>query len=39
VVVGYVENQWYLIPAVFGALIGTYSAVKYDKRFNKKKEI
>lgn len=38
VVVGYVENQWYLIPAVLGALIGTYAAVKFDKKKNRGKK-
>ena len=32
VVITYVEDKWYLIPAALGALVGTYFAVKRDSR-------
>ena len=36
VVISYVENKWYLIPAAIGALVGTYITVKWDsKHLNK----
>lgn len=31
-VAGYVENSWYLFPAVLGAFIGTLFTVTFDKK-------
>jgi len=30
VIITYVENKWYLVPAALGALAGTYFTVKRD---------
>ena len=30
VIITYVEDKWYLVPAVLGALVGTYFTVKSD---------
>ena len=30
VIITYVENKWYLIPATLGAFVGTYFTVKKD---------
>jgi len=30
VIITYVENKWYLVPAALGALAGTYFTVKTD---------
>ena len=30
VIITYVEDKWYLIPAALGALVGTYFTVKSD---------
>ena len=35
VIINYVENEWYLLPAVLGALIGTFLATKLDSRKKK----
>lgn len=35
VVLAYVDNKWYLIPAAFGAFVGTVITIKFDLR-NKK---
>ncbi|MBI5072169.1 hypothetical protein HZB93_04805 [Candidatus Falkowbacteria bacterium] len=35
VVLAYVGNTWYLIPAAFGAFVGTLITIKFDLR-NKK---
>jgi hypothetical protein len=32
VIITYVENKWYLIPATLGAFVGTYLTVKKDSR-------
>ncbi|MFA6365497.1 MAG: hypothetical protein WCW78_03810 [Candidatus Paceibacterota bacterium] len=34
VVVAYVENNWYLLPAALGAFIGTFISIQFDKRKN-----
>ncbi len=30
VILAYVNNQWYLIPAAFGAFVGTLITIKFD---------
>ncbi len=32
VIVAYVGNQWYLIPAAMGAFLGTILTIKFDSR-------
>ncbi len=32
VVISYIENNWYLVPAAVGSFIGTIAAVRYDKK-------
>ena len=32
VIVAYVGNQWYLIPAALGAFVGTILTIKFDLR-------
>ena len=32
ITIEYVENHWYLIPAVVGAFVGTYITVVLDKK-------
>lgn len=32
VVSSYIENSWYLFPAIIGAIIGTYIVVRFDKK-------
>jgi hypothetical protein len=32
ITIEYVDNHWYLLPAVIGAFIGTYFTVKADKK-------
>jgi len=32
VTISYIENNYLLIPAALGAIIGTYTAVKIDKK-------
>lgn len=36
VILAYVNNQWYLIPAAFGAFVGTLITIKFDLKNNKK---
>ncbi len=31
-VAGYVENSWYLFPAIVGAFVGTLITIEFDKR-------
>ncbi len=34
VVLAYVDNRWYLIPAAFGAFVGTILSIKLDIKFD-----
>ncbi len=35
VVIIYVENKLYLIPAIFGTFLGTFISIKYDTHLKK----
>jgi hypothetical protein len=37
VVLAYVDNMWYLIPAAFGAFVGTIITIKFDIKIKKNK--
>lgn len=32
VVISYIENKWYIVPAGLGSFIGTILAVRYDRK-------
>ena len=35
IIISYVENIWYLVPAVLGAFTGTFLATKFDTKKNR----
>lgn len=37
VILGYVGNKWYLVPAAIGAFVGTIITIKFDLRTKKYK--